>query len=93
MPELDLDHIRTHYICYECADTFTTLDELRIHLQAKTAWTNQGLVGCRVGCLLENKEWHEGIVIQYHRSGKHYVEFKMMHEKRWLEMVRFTLAI
>ena len=43
-------------------------------------------MGCRISCLLDFKEWHEGYVTQYHKSGKHCVEFRAICEKRWLNM-------
>jgi hypothetical protein len=65
----------------------------QLHLQRKTAWSNQGLIGCRISCLVENKEWHEGYVTQYHKSGKHYVEFRQIGEKRWINMRKVAFYI
>lgn len=64
-----------------------------MHLQRKTAWSNQSLVGCRISCLVDYKEWHEGYVTQLHKSGKHYVEFRMVNEKRWLYMKKISFYI
>ena len=36
----------------------------QLHMRRKTAWSNQSLIGCRVSCLLDNREWQEGSVIQ-----------------------------
>ena len=93
VPELNGEQIRTHYICYECADSFANLNDLQQHLAAKTAWSNNSLVNCRISCLIEQKEWHEGLVTQYHKSGKHYIEFRTMFEKRWLQMNKVAFYI
>ena len=52
------------FVCNECGLEFTSLRELQLHMVRKTAWSNQGLVGCRVSCLVDNREWHEGVVTQ-----------------------------
>merc|ERR1711871_1479579 len=36
---------------------------------------------------------HEGLVTQYHKSGKHYVEFRTMFEKRWIQMNKAAFYI
>ena len=64
-----------------------------MHLQRKTAWSNKSLIGCRISCLVDFKEWHEGHVSQFHRSGKHYVEFRAIGEKRWLNMKKIVFYI
>ncbi|KAJ8605221.1 hypothetical protein CTAYLR_000465, partial [Chrysophaeum taylorii] len=62
--------------------------------RAETAWSNTSLVGCRVSVLLENREWSEGLVTQYHRSsGKHCVEFRHSGARRWLVMLRTAFYI
>jgi len=86
VPEISDEQIRTHYICNECGLAKPTVQDLQIHLQGKAAWSNNSLVGCRVNCLIDCKEWHEGFVTMYHRSGKHYVEFRHLGEKLWLDM-------
>lgn len=63
------------------------------HLQRKTAWSNASLVGCRINCLVDSKEWHEGYVLQFHKSGKHFVEFRQVNEKRWLVMKKIAFYI
>jgi hypothetical protein len=65
----------------------------QLHLQRKTAWSNKSLVGCRINCLVDYKEWFEGLVLQYHKSGKHYVEFRQVNEKRWLVMKKIAFYI
>lgn len=50
------------FFCNECGLDFATPQELRLHMVRKTAWSNHGLVGCRVSCLVDNREWHEGTV-------------------------------
>ena len=65
----------------------------QIHLQRKTAWSNKSLLGCRISCLIDNKEWHEGVVTHFHRSGKHSVEFRAIGEKRWLNMMKMAFYI
>eukprot|EP01041_Mallomonas_annulata_P007804 gene7804-15968_t len=93
-PHLNVQQIRTNYICNECGTAFTVLRELQRHLQRKTAWSNNSLIGSRVSCLVDNKEWHEGIVCQYHpKSGKHYVEFRAIGEKRWFNMIKMAFYI
>ena len=65
----------------------------QVHLQRKTAWSNTSLIGCRINCLVDLKEWHEGFVLQFHQSGKHYVEFRQVNEKRWLIMKKIAFYI
>jgi hypothetical protein len=43
--------------------------------------------------LVDFKEWHEGLVLQFHKSGKHYVEFRQVGEKRWLLMKKIAFYI
>lgn len=64
-----------------------------MHLKRKTAWSNLSLVGCRINCLVDLKEWHEGYVVQFHKSGKHLVEFRAANEKRWLMMKKIAFYI
>lgn len=52
------------FVCNECGLGFASVRELRLHMVRKTAWSNQGLIGCRVSCLVDNREWHEGLVTQ-----------------------------
>lgn len=52
------------FLCNECGLGFGSVPELQLHMARKTAWSNQGLVGCRVSCLVDNREWHEGLVTQ-----------------------------
>jgi hypothetical protein len=42
---------------------------------------------------VDYKEWHEGLVLQFHKSGKHFVEFRMANEKRWLVMKKIAFYI
>jgi len=93
-PILNVEQIRSHYICNECGFGFTVLNDLQRHLQRKTAWSNNSLIGSRVSCLVDSKEWHEGIVTQFHpKSGKHYVEFRAIGEKRWFNMLKVAFYI
>ena len=62
-------------------------------MQKKTAWSNESLVGCRISCLVDSKEWHEGLITQFHRSGKHCVEFRAVSEKRWFHMLKLAFYI
>ena len=62
-------------------------------MQRKTAWSNRSLVGCHVSVLLDSRDWHDGIVTQYHKSGKHCVEFHLLHQKRWLSMLKAAFYI
>jgi hypothetical protein len=57
-----------------------------LHLKRKTAWSNFSLIGCRISCLIDHREWHEGFITGFHKSGKHNVEFRQIGEKRWLSM-------
>ena len=50
-------------------------------------------MGCRISCLLDFKEWHEGYVTTFHKSGKHCVEFRAICEKRWLNMRKMAFYI
>lgn len=52
------------FLCYECGLAFNSVKELQLHMVRKTAWSNQGLIGSRVSCLVDNREWHEGLVTQ-----------------------------
>lgn len=63
------------------------------HLERKTAWSNSSLVGCRISCLVDYKEWHEALVTQFHKSGKHFVEFRLIGERRWLNMKKIAFYI
>uniref|UniRef100_A0A7S3NGR3 DOT1 domain-containing protein n=1 Tax=Aureoumbra lagunensis TaxID=44058 RepID=A0A7S3NGR3_9STRA len=85
---------KLRYTCHEDGVEFDDLDQLQRHLKAKTAWSNRNLVGCRVSVLLENREWSDGMVTQYHRtSGKHCVEFRQTNARRWLVMLRTAFYI
>ncbi len=42
---------------------------------------------------MDYKEWYEGIVLSYHKSGKHFVEFRMVNERRWLIMKKIYFYI
>lgn len=66
---------------------------LKRHLQSKTAWSDQSLIGCRVSCLIDHREWHEGIVTQHRKSGKHHVEFRTMYENKWMQMSKAAFYI
>ena len=91
-----MTHFNIHYFytfSNECGFVAPTIDDLQLHLQRKTAWSNQSLVGCRISCLVDYKEWHEGFVTQLHKSGKHFVEFRMVNEKRWLHMKKISFYI
>jgi len=56
------------FLCYECGLDFRSVKDLQLHMVRKTAWSNQGLIGCRVSCLVDNREWHEGLVTQVRRE-------------------------
>lgn len=92
-PRINDDLRRAHYICIECGYSSQSLQELQVHLQRKTAWSNASLVGCRVSCLVECKEWHEAFVAQFHRSGKHLLQFRVSGENKWLNMTRVVFYI
>lgn len=85
--------ILSHHICNECGAAFLDINELQLHLKRKTAWSNHSLVGCKISCFVDYREWHEGVVKQFHTSGKHYVEFKLVGEKRWLNMRKVIFYI
>lgn len=89
----DSPHLRFQFICNECGYGTNSIEDLQLHLKRKTAWSNQSLVGCRISCLVDYKEWHEGYVTQLHKSGKHYVEFRMVNERRWLYMKKIAFYI
>lgn len=79
---------------YSCAlSTDFSFYTRQVHLKRKTAWSNVSLIGCRISCLVDYKEWHEGYVTQFHKSGKHLVEFKLVDEKRWLTMKKVAFYI
>jgi hypothetical protein len=64
-----------------------------LHIKRKSAWSNASLIGCRISCLVDSKEWHEGHVVDFHKTGKHFVEFRLVNEKRWLSMKRIAFYI
>jgi hypothetical protein len=39
------------------------------------------------------KEWHEAYVSQFHRSGKHLVQFRISSESKWLNMTKVVFYI
>jgi len=82
-----------NYICNECGCVFSHPRELKFHMQRKTAWSNRSLVGCHVSVLLDSRDWQDGVVTQYHKSGKHCVEFHVVHQKRWLPMLKTAFYI
>ena len=92
-PDISDEQLRTHYICNECGQASPSLQALQVHLQRKTAWSNNSLVGCRISCLVDYKEWHEAVVTQFHKSGKHFVEFRLIGERRWLTMRKIAFYI
>ncbi len=87
------DKYHTHYVCNECAATFPILEELQLHLQRKTAWSDKSLVGCRISCLIDNREWHEGFVQSYNQNSKHLIDFHLIGERRWLNMKKIAFYI
>jgi hypothetical protein len=87
------EQVQKNHICNECGLAFTGLPDLQLHLKRKTAWSHASLVGCRISCLVDYKEWHEGFVTQFHRSGKHHVDFRQLGEKRWLNMKKIAFYI
>eukprot|EP01035_Chromulina_nebulosa_P017950 gene17950-23577_t len=93
VPQITDEIIMTHHLCNECGAPFKDLNDLLLHLKRKTAWSNSSLVGCRISCLVDYKEWHEGFVTQFHKSGKHFVEFRLVGEKRWLNMKKVAFYI
>lgn len=62
-------------------------------MKRKTAWSNFSLIGCRISCLIDHREWHEGFVTGFHKSGKHNIEFRQIGEKRWLSMKKTAFYI
>eukprot|EP00638_Chattonella_subsalsa_P010550 CAMPEP_0117787184 /NCGR_PEP_ID=MMETSP0948-20121206/6252_1 /TAXON_ID=44440 /ORGANISM="Chattonella subsalsa, Strain CCMP2191" /LENGTH=405 /DNA_ID=CAMNT_0005616281 /DNA_START=171 /DNA_END=1385 /DNA_ORIENTATION=- len=81
------------YICHECGVEFSEVQELQLHIKRKTAWSNHSLVGCRVSCFVDNREWQEGQVVAYNKSGKHCIEFSSTKEKRLFKMIRTAFYI
>lgn len=66
------------FVCNECGLDFGSVRELQVHMVRKTAWSNQGLIGCRVSCLVDNREWHEGLVTQVGRRSEDYSSINRM---------------
>ena len=87
------EQLKSAYICNECGYSSLSLQDLQTHLRRKTAWSNASIVGCRISCLVDNKEWHEGFVLQYHKSGKHDVDFRLLGERRWLTLKKVAFYI
>lgn len=63
-----LEGVGAKFLCNECGLDFSSVSELQLHMVRKTAWSNQGLIGCRVSCLVDNREWHEGLVTQVRKG-------------------------
>ena len=42
---------------------------------------------------MEFKEWQEGYVIQYHRTGKHLIQFRVSGENKWILMKKAVFYI
>ena len=42
---------------------------------------------------MEFKEWHEGYVAQYHRTGKHLIQFRISGESKWMLMKKVVFYI
>ena len=42
---------------------------------------------------MDYKEWHEGFVINYHKSGKHQFDFPHLGERRWLSAKKIAFYI
>jgi hypothetical protein len=87
------DSLSIQYICHECGCFFSDLSTLQLHIKRKTAWSNTGLVGCRVSCFVDNREWHEGVVLSYLKSGKHCIELHNSKQKISLKMIRTAFYI
>jgi len=85
----------THpHTCHECGVSFRELIDLQIHIKRKTAWSNKSLVGCRISCLVDNREWHEGFVLEFSSmTGKHRVSLEQLGEVRWFNMLRTAFFI
>jgi hypothetical protein len=82
------------YPCHECGLNFRDLAELQLHLKRKTAWSNKSLVGCRISCLVDNREWQEGLVLEFSAiTGKHRVSLEHLGEVRWMNMLRTAFFI
>lgn len=82
------------YPCHECGRIYKDLNELQLHLKRKTAWSNRSLVGCRISCLVDNREWQEGLVLEFSSmTGKHRVSLEHMAEVRWMHMLRTAFFI
>ncbi len=82
------------FACHECGLYFQRLGALRLHLQRKTAWSNRGLVGARVSCLVDSREWQEGAVLEFSAATrKHHVVFEQLQQARWMHMQRAAFFI
>ena len=81
------------FVCNECGFVCDDPRELQFHMQRKTAWSNRSLVGCHVSVLLDNRDWQDGIVTQFHKCGKHCVDFHLLQQKRWLHMLKTAFYI
>jgi hypothetical protein len=47
-----------------------------------------------VSCLIDNKEWHEGIVVEFRQNtGKHQLEFRSFPERKWMTMSKVAFYI
>ena len=47
-----------------------------------------------MSCLLETKEWHEGVILSYHpKSGKHHVDFRSIGERKWTQMSKVAFYV
>eukprot|EP00981_Chlorochromonas_danica_P002840 scaffold549_cov174-Ochromonas_danica.AAC.24 len=97
VPKLNEEKIKSHYICNECGYATSSLPDLVVSYLRQLCGVSHsngvGAVGCRINCLVDLKEWHEGYVVQFHKSGKHLVEFRAANEKRWLMMKKIAFYI
>ena len=51
-------------------------------------------MNARISCLVDNKEWHEGLVLSYQpKSSKHLIEFRSTGEKKSLCMTKVAFYI
>jgi hypothetical protein len=87
------DVVVKDYYCNECGLGVQIFEEMRWHLQKKTAWSHNSLIGSRICCLINDKEWHEGIVQNFHHSGRHFVHFVGSGHGIWLHMLTATFHI
>lgn len=74
------------FYCHEDGAMFDEIEELRLHIRQKTAWSNRSLLGCRVAVMLEPERWYEGKVVAFNALREEHCVIYGDTEKHWCSM-------